>query len=92
VDSLADAAYNFAAESPAVSTVLSGTASTAHLTANAAAIVGPRLPPSTSQRLRDIFIPAGRSVLLHRFRRRDRVAPDGQAVPRSNASTSARGA
>lgn len=69
-ESLADAAYKFAAESRAVSTVLTGTANVAHLEANARAILGPPLPAPISQRLRDTFIPARRNVLLHSFRRR----------------------
>jgi L-galactose dehydrogenase len=67
IESLADAAYKFAVESPAVSTVLTGTANIAHLDANAQAVLGPPLRAEISQRLRDIFIPANRSVLLHRF-------------------------
>jgi L-galactose dehydrogenase len=70
VESLADAAYRFAAEDPAVSTVLSGTANSAHLKANARSISAPPLPPGVSQRLKDTFIPANKSVLLHAFRRR----------------------
>jgi L-galactose dehydrogenase len=73
-ESLADAAYKFAAESPAVSTVLTGTANIAHLEANVRAILGPPLPAEISQRLRDTFIPARRNVLLHSFRR-TRAAP-----------------
>lgn len=69
VDSLADAAYKFAAESPAVSSVLTGTANLDHLEANARAILGPALPDDVSRRLKDTFIPANRSVLLHSFRR-----------------------
>jgi L-galactose dehydrogenase len=69
VESIADAAYKFAAESPAVSTVLTGTANVAHLEANLRAILGPPLPPEISQRLRDVFIPVNRSVLLHAFKR-----------------------
>jgi aryl-alcohol dehydrogenase-like predicted oxidoreductase len=44
IESLADAAYRFAAEDPAVSTVLSGTANIAHLQANAHSIRAPPLP------------------------------------------------
>jgi L-galactose dehydrogenase len=68
-ETLAEAAYKFAAESPAVSTVLTGTANVAHLEANLRAILGPPLAEAVSQRLRDIFIPAQRNVLLHSFRR-----------------------
>jgi L-galactose dehydrogenase len=67
VTTIAEAAYLFAAESPAVSSVLTGTADPAHLDANVEAILGPPLPAEISARLRDIFIPANRSVLLHNF-------------------------
>jgi L-galactose dehydrogenase len=70
VESLADAAYRFASESPAVSTVLTGTASVEHLEDNVRSILRPPLPEATSQRLRDTFIPANKSVLLHSFRPR----------------------
>jgi len=72
VETLADAAYKFAAESPAVSSVLSGTANVAHLDANVRAILGPPLPEAISQRLRETFVPVRRSVLLHSFRPRAR--------------------
>ncbi|HUZ78834.1 MAG TPA: aldo/keto reductase [Chloroflexota bacterium] len=64
---LTDAAYAFAAESPAVSSVLTGTTNREHLEANARSILGPPLPAAVSQRLRETFIPAKRSVLLHRI-------------------------
>jgi aryl-alcohol dehydrogenase-like predicted oxidoreductase len=70
VESLADAAYRFAAESPAVSTVLTGTANLRHLEENVRSILGPPLPEATSERLRTTFIPANKSVLLHSFRPR----------------------
>lgn len=70
VTTIAEAAYRFAAESPAVSSVLTGTANPAHLEANVEAILGPPLPAEISARLREIFIPANRSVLLHKFMRR----------------------
>ncbi|HEY2592607.1 MAG TPA: aldo/keto reductase [Chloroflexota bacterium] len=70
VESLADAAYRFAAESSAVSTVLTGTANLAHLDDNVRSILAPPLPAATSERLRNTFIPANKSVLLHSFRRR----------------------
>lgn len=70
VESLADAAYRFAAESPAVSTVLTGTANLAHLEDNVRSILAPPLPEPISRRLRDTFMPAQRSVLLHSFRPR----------------------
>jgi aryl-alcohol dehydrogenase-like predicted oxidoreductase len=70
VESLADAAYRFAVESPAVSTVLTGTANTRHLDDNVRSILAPPLPEATSARLRHTFIPVNKSVLLHSFRRR----------------------
>lgn len=70
VESLADAAYRFAAESAAVSTVLTGTASLEHLEDNVRSILGPPLPEPISRRLRETFMPAQRSVLLHSFRPR----------------------
>jgi aryl-alcohol dehydrogenase-like predicted oxidoreductase len=70
VESIADAAYKFAAESPAVGSVLTGTASIEHLDANARAILGPALPSDISGRLQDTFIPVSRSVLLHHFQPR----------------------
>ena len=70
VGSLAEAAYRFAAESPAVSTVLTGTANVDHLEDNVRAILAPPLPTEISDRLKETFIPANRSVLLHHFVRR----------------------
>jgi hypothetical protein len=74
VETLADAAYKFAAESPAVATVLTGTANIEHLEANLEAVLGPPLPSEISQRLQDTFIPANRSVILPGMRRPPRVA------------------
>lgn len=68
VETLADAAYKFACESPAVSTVLTGTANLRHLEDNVQAILGPSLPEAISRRLRETFVPVNRSVLLHSFR------------------------
>lgn len=68
VETVTDAGYKFAAESPAVSSVLTGTANTVHLEANVRAILGPPLPRAASQRLQDIFIPANRSVVPPGFR------------------------
>jgi aryl-alcohol dehydrogenase-like predicted oxidoreductase len=70
IESIADAAYRFAAESPTVSSVLTGTANQAHLDDNVRSILAPPLPAATSARLRNTFIPANKSVLLHSFRRR----------------------
>jgi L-galactose dehydrogenase len=69
VPTIADAAYKFAAESPVVATVLTGTAKAEHLEANARAILGSPLDPAISQRLRDIFTPVNRSVILPGMRR-----------------------
>ena len=55
---IAEAAYKFAVEPAAVSTVLTGTANPAHLDANVAAILGAPLPAAISQRLADTFVPA----------------------------------
>lgn len=60
--SVSAAAYAFAAEDPAVSSVLTGTANLAHLDENVQAILGPTLPESVSQRIRSTFTPVGRSV------------------------------
>ena len=62
VATVADAAYKFAAEPPAVGSVLTGTADLSHLDANIAAMLGPALPPDTSKRLIDIFTPVNKSV------------------------------
>ena len=59
---ITDAAYKFAAEHPAVTSVLTGTADEGHLQANIRAILGAPLPRETSRRLADIFIPVNRSV------------------------------
>ena len=55
VNSVIGAAYKFAAEHPAISTVITGTAKIAHLEANAAALEKPSLPPADSQRVKDLF-------------------------------------
>ena len=55
VDSVISAAYKFAAEHPAVSTVITGTAKIEHLEANAAALEKPSLSPADSQRVKDLF-------------------------------------
>jgi hypothetical protein len=42
-----------------------------HLDDNVRSILSPPLPAATSERLRNTFIPANRSVLLHSFRTRN---------------------
>ncbi len=61
-DSVPAAAYKFAADSPAVSTVLTGTGRIAHLDANAEAVLGQRLPPEIVQRAIDAFGPVSRNA------------------------------
>ena len=55
VDSVIDAAYKFAADHPAISTVLTGTSSVSHLEANVKALESPTLPEYDKQRIRKIF-------------------------------------
>ena len=55
VDSVISAAYKFAADHPAVSTVITGTASIAHLEANAAALESPSLPEDDTRRIKKLF-------------------------------------
>ena len=55
VSSLPAAGYKFAAAHPAVSTVLSGTADTAHLEENVAAVCGPPLSDDAMARIRRLF-------------------------------------
>ena len=55
VKSVTDAGYKFAADHPAISTVLTGTSSIDHLKANVEALENPSLPEADAQRLRDIF-------------------------------------
>ena len=55
VESVVSAGYKFAADHPAISTVLSGTANLSHLEANVAAIEGASLPEENNQRLRELF-------------------------------------
>jgi L-galactose dehydrogenase len=62
VESVAAAAYKFAADHPAVSCVLTGTATLEHLEENVRAILGPPLPPDDRQRLVDTFLPVGRNL------------------------------
>lgn len=62
VESVAGAAYKFAAGHPAVSCVLTGTATLEHLEENVRAILGPPLPAADRQRLVDLFLPIGRNL------------------------------
>ena len=55
VDSVVTAGYRFAADHPAVATVVTGTASVEHLEANAAALETPRLPLDDTRRLKELF-------------------------------------
>ena len=55
VDSVVSAAYKFAADHPAVSSVITGTSSLKHLEANIAALEEPRLPEEDSARLKYLF-------------------------------------
>jgi len=55
VDSVAAAAYKFAAAPDQVATVLTGTADRLHLAQNVAAVLGAPLPASDMDRLRSVF-------------------------------------
>ena len=55
VDSVVSAAYKFAADQPAISSVITGTSSMEHLEANIAALEKPRLPDEDSTRLKCLF-------------------------------------
>ena len=55
VDSVVSAAYKFAADHPAVSSVITGTSSMEHLDSNIAALEKPRLPYEDSARLKSLF-------------------------------------
>ena len=55
ISSVIEAGYKFAADHPAIATVLTGTASIAHLEANAAALDEPRLPEEDNVKLRQLF-------------------------------------
>ena len=55
VDSVISAGYKFAADHPAISTVITGTTDIAHLEANVAALERPYLPPEDAQRVKDLF-------------------------------------
>ena len=55
VDSVVSAAYKFAADHPAISSVITGTSSLEHLDSNVAALEEPRLPEGDSARLKCLF-------------------------------------
>ena len=55
VDSVVSAAYKFAADHPAVTSVITGTSSMQHLEANIVALEEPRLPEEDSVRLKCLF-------------------------------------
>ena len=54
-DSVVSAAYKFAADHPAVGSVITGTSGMEHLEANIAALEEPRLPEKDSARLKSLF-------------------------------------
>ena len=55
VESIVDAGYKFAADHPAISTVLTGTSRIHHLEGNVRALENPTLPESDKQRLRELL-------------------------------------
>ena len=55
VDSVISAAYKFAADHPAIATVLTGTATIAHLEQNVSALDAPALPEADKDRLINLF-------------------------------------
>ena len=55
VDSVVSAAYKFAADHPAINSVITGTSSMDHLNANIAALEKPHLPEEDSARLKMLF-------------------------------------
>ncbi len=55
VDSVVSAAYKFAADHPAITSVITGTSSMQHLETNIAALEKPRLPRADSARLKCLF-------------------------------------
>jgi L-galactose dehydrogenase len=61
-DNVPAAAYKFAADHPAVGTVLTGTGRVAHLEANGDAILGPKLPPELVERAIRTFGPVSRNA------------------------------
>ena len=54
-DSVVSAAYKFAADHPAIGSVITGTSSMEHLNANIAALEKPRLPDEDTTRLKMLF-------------------------------------
>lgn len=62
VRSVVEAAYKFAAGHSAVSTVLTGTASSEHLTQNVEAVLGTPMAATDRQRLKRLFGPVGRKL------------------------------
>ena len=55
VDSIISAGYKFAADHPAVSTVITGTADVKHLQSNVNALTKPRLPFKHTEKLNNLF-------------------------------------
>lgn len=55
VDSVISAAYKFAADHPAIASVITGTSTAAHLDANIAALQNPHLPAAHAARLKRLF-------------------------------------
>ena len=55
MDSIISAGYKFAADHPAVSTVITGTANVTHLESNVNAVANPRLPFNQTERLKTLF-------------------------------------
>ena len=55
VDSVVSAGYKFAADHPAISTVLTGTSNIKHLNQNAKALEKPKLPIKDKKQLISIF-------------------------------------
>jgi predicted aldo/keto reductase-like oxidoreductase len=55
VDSVISAGYKFAADHPAISTVLTGTSSIAHLEANLRAMENPTLAKNDKRRLQELL-------------------------------------
>lgn len=62
IERVTDAAYAYAAATPLVHSVLTGTASVDHLRQNVAAVLGPTIPEADCARLKAIFAPTGRKL------------------------------